>query len=405
MNSRQKLRWVGLLYVAEGLPFGIAKTFLPAAFTFAGLSAPEIGALSGLLQAPWSAKIFWAPLVDRLGTRRRWMQGALFTVAAALTAIALMPLTPVSTALTIALVCLAIGGATQDIAIDAYTIELLDRGEEGSANGVRVAAYRAGMLLASGGLVAIGGWIGWPVAIWLGAALAALMALTESFLPERTVIRQPVAEFLNQLRAWLAQPGSLGVLGFVLFYKLGDAAMGPMVVPFWKHSGMTPADVALVSTTFGMIMTVSGALVGGALTTRWGLFHALWILGLAQAVSNLGYAAAAHFEAGRPGIFAASLCESFTAGLGSAPFLGFMMRICDKRQAATQYALISALYNLTGTLAGTVSGVGAERWGFSAYFALTFFMALPAYVFLPWVQRRIERPMDEPTNHSPDAQT
>ena len=345
--------------------------------------------MSGLLQAPWSAKIFWAPLVDRLGTRRRWMQVALIGVTAALVAIGMLPFTPVSMALTVALLILAIGGATQDIAIDAYTIELLDRGEEGTANGVRVAAYRAGMLLAGGGLVALGGWVGWTTAVWVGAALTGLMACGELLLPDRPVIRQPVAEFVGQLGAWLAQPGSAGVLGFVLLYKLGDAAMGPMVVPFWKHAGMTPADVALVSTTFGMIASVTGALVGGALTSRWGLFRALWILGLAQAVSNLGYAAAAFTAAGRPGIYAASLCESFTGGLGTAAFLSFMMRVCDKRQAATQYALISALYNLTGTVAGGLSGLGADRWGFGPYFAFTFLLALPSYLFLPWVQQRL----------------
>jgi PAT family beta-lactamase induction signal transducer AmpG len=168
--------------------------------------------------------------------------------------------------------------------------------------------------------------------------------------------------------------------------------MGPMVVPFWKHAGMTPADVAFVSTTLGMVASVTGALIGGSLTSHWGLFRALWILGLAQAVSNLGYAAAALTAAGRPGIYAASLCESFTGGLGTAAFLAFMMRVCDKRQAATQYALISALYNLTGTLAGSVSGLGADRWGFGPYFALTFLLALPSYALLPWVKRRLAVP-------------
>ena len=390
MSGREKLRWVSVLYFAEGLPFGLAKVFLPACFTFAGLSATEIGGLSGLLQAPWSAKVFWAPLVDRFGTRRRWMQVALVGVTLALVAIGVLPLVPISALLTAALLALAIGGATQDIAIDAYTIELLDPGEEGLANGVRVAAYRGGMLLAGGGLVALGGWFGWTQALTVGAGLTGLMAAAMLFLPDRPVVRQPVAEFVGQLRAWFAQPGALGVFAFVLLYKLGDAAMGPMVVPFWKHAGMTPADVALVSTTLGMLASVSGALLGGALTSRWGIFRSLWILGLAQAVSNLGYAAVALTDAGRLGIYAASLCESFTGGLGTAAFLAFMMRVCDKRQAATQYALISALYNLTGTLAGAVSGIGADRWGFGPYFALTFFMALPAYAFLPWVQRRLE---------------
>jgi PAT family beta-lactamase induction signal transducer AmpG len=171
-----------------------------------------------------------------------------------------------------------------------------------------------------------------------------------------------------------------------MLYKLADTAIGPMVKPFWLARGLTLEEIALVSTTFGVAASVLGALIGGALTSRWGIFRALWILGLAQTSASLGYAAAAWTDAGRAGIYAASLVESFTAGLGTAAFLAFLMRICDKRQAATQYALLSALFSVPGSFAGSVSGLGVEWLGWGSYFALTFVLGLPAYALLPWVR-------------------
>jgi len=162
-----------------------------------------------------------------------------------------------------------------------------------------------------------------------------------------------------------------------------------MVKPFWVDRGLSLAEIATISTTLGVAASVAGALVGGALTSRWGIFRALWVLGLFQAVANLGYAVAAWTDAGRAGIYAASLGESFGAGLGTAAFLAFLMNVCDKEQAATQYALLSALFNLSGSLAGAISGRAVEALGYGDYFALTFAFALPAYLLLPWVRRWI----------------
>src|SRR5204863_1534851 len=147
---------------------------------------------------------------------------------------------------------------------------------------------------------------------------------------------------------------------------------------------LSRSEYAFFSTTLGVAATVASALVGGTLTSRWGIFRALWILGLFQAIANLGYAAAAWSGAGRAGIYAASLGESFGAGLGTAAFLAFLMNVCDKQQAATQYALLSALFNLSGSLAGAISGRGVERLGYGNYFALTFWLEVHAYALLPW---------------------
>jgi PAT family beta-lactamase induction signal transducer AmpG len=177
------------------------------------------------------------------------------------------------------------------------------------------------------------------------------------------------------------------VLGFVLLYKLGDASMGPMVKPFWLDRGLSVEEIGFVSTTLGVVASLAGALLGGYWTSRAGIFRALWVFGVFQALSNLGYAAAAATDGGRSAIYLASLLESFTGGLGTASFLAFLMHICDKRHAATEYAFLSALFGFTRTLAGARSGYFAAELGYAPFFALTFVLSFLAFPLLPWVRR------------------
>ena len=191
---------------------------------------------------------------------------------------------------------------------------------------------------------------------------------------------QPLWQFLTR-------PGILAVAAFVLTFKLGDMSLGPMIKPFWVDRQFTPVQIGLVPGTLGVAATIGGALLGGAFTGRWGIFRALWVLGILQAASNLVYAAAAALPPSTPLMYAASAIESFCGGLGTAPFLAFLMSICDKANAATQYALLSALFGLTRALSGAFSGVATESMGYAAYFTATFFLAWPAFLLLPWVKR------------------
>lgn len=385
-SLRKKLGWIAVLYFAEGFPFGIVIDNLPVYFRLHGVSLRDIG-LMGLLGLPWTLKVLWAPLVDRFGRKRTWIVGALAVIAALL---AVLPNVEVGAHLRIVaalLLLFTIASATQDIAIDAYTIGLLDRGEEGVGNGIRVSAYRAALIVGGGGLLALADRAGWTVVFVAAAAIAAILALALSAMPTITVETASRPAWLPALVDWLRTPGAIFVFLFVLTYKLGDASMGPMVKPFWVDRGLSAAEIAAISNTLGIALTVAGALVGGMLTSRIGLFRSLWLLGLAQACSNLGYAGAAWLDAGRPAIYAASAVESFTGGLGTAAFLAFLMRICDPAQAATQYAALSALFALTRTVASAASGIGAERMGYAPYFAFTFVLSFPAYLFLPWVRQ------------------
>ncbi|MFH1143488.1 MAG: MFS transporter [Candidatus Eisenbacteria bacterium] len=388
---RSTLLWIGLLYFAEGFPFGIVNDLLPVYFRSAGVSLRDIGLLS-LLGLPWSLKVFWSPLVDRFGERRHWIAACQLGMACVLVSLPLFPAGQIGWLLRALLLGFTALSATQDVAIDAYTIGVVARGQEGPANSVRVSAYRAALIVGGGGLVALAGLFPWSALFWMGAAVFVALALISWRAPRLTIPSEHRRAFFRPLWAWLRRPTAPVMLVFILIYKLADASMTPMVKPFWIDRGLSPAEIGLISTTLGMIATVVGAICGGIWVKRRGIFHALWALGLLQAASNLGYAAVAHFGLSRGFLYGASIFESFSAGLGTAAFLSFLMNICEKEHAAVQYALLSALFGLSRSLAGGVSGWGAERLGYASYFGLTFLLALPAYALLPWVRTWIRDP-------------
>jgi PAT family beta-lactamase induction signal transducer AmpG len=167
-----------------------------------------------------------------------------------------------------------------------------------------------------------------------------------------------------------------------------------MVKPFWVDYGSSiwplkedlVFQIGLMPTTFGIVLSVAGALAGGAFISRFGIFHAVWFLGLLQATSNLGYSLVQWLDLGRFGLYGASIFESFSGGLGTAAFLAFLMNVCQKEHATVQYAFLSSVFSLTGRLVGGISGFGAERFGYGNYFALTFLVSLPAFLVLPWIK-------------------
>jgi PAT family beta-lactamase induction signal transducer AmpG len=388
MKLRARLRWVSLLYFIEGFPFGVVYDALPVYFRSHGVSLRQIGFMA-LLELPWSIKVLWSPLVDR-GHPRRWILAALFVVALAHLVIPAFDASHPGLGLWLVLFFLTLASATQDIAIDGTFVRLIDRGEEGVGNGVRVSAYRAAIVVGGGGMVIFAGTLPWPVVFSGAAALLFALLLVASRAPatERPPHR-PLAEWAGSFWLWLRRPSALFVFVFILLYKLGDQSIGRMIRPFWVDRGMTPEEIGFFTTVVGVFLTVAGALAGGWYTSKRGIFSGVWVLGLTQAFSNLGYAAVAHYDLGRPFLYGASVFESFTQGLGTAALLAFLTRACDREHAATQYALLSAIFSFTRSLAGAASGWAAERLGFAPFFSLTFFLSFPAYLFLPWVRQWI----------------
>jgi PAT family beta-lactamase induction signal transducer AmpG len=469
---RSKFFWVAVLYFSEGFPFGVFFDVFPVYFRKQGVNLADIGALS-LLGLAWTLKFLWAPAIDYYRGHRLWMAGVDLLMGAAMLGFAAAAgLGPWMWA---AIGLFTLLSATNDIAVDGYTIELLDRDEMGLANGIRIGFYRVGML-AAGAVLILSDWIGWSNAflcaavVFLAGAGSVLLAPREerrarSAPAVRNLLRrareQPLLALglacfalfvigiialeygrsripayalsalgmatvgllcvsasllraaarrapgvldtadpvLGGLTELFARPEILPVLLFVLIFKLGDASMGFMVKPFWVDAGFSLTEIGLVSVNIGLVLSIAGGLAGGWYTDRAGIFKALWVLGLYQALSNLGYVAvAAVLPVGgeivpwhRAAMYAASATESFTGGLGTAAFLAFLMAIVDKRHSAAEYALLSSVFALSRSVAGWGSGFGAQHMGYAPYFLLTFFLSFPAYALLPWVRRMMDK--------------
>ncbi|OGQ52227.1 MAG: hypothetical protein A2W66_10295 [Deltaproteobacteria bacterium RIFCSPLOWO2_02_56_12] len=387
-ESRKKMGIVALLYFIQGSPPAILWEVLPVYFRLHGGSLRAIGGLR-LLELPYSLKVFWSPVVHRYGDRRIWVVACMLAIAVV---VGLLPFVDVAhpgwVVITLLLVLTTLS-ATQDIAIDSYTVGLIKREEEGAANGVRASAYRVALVLIGGGMVLLASILQWTLLYLIAAVVLALLALSTLVVPRLDLPATARERWLAGFVGWIGTWNAIPLVLFVLFYRLGEYAIGPMVKPFWVDQGRSVFEIGLVPTTFGIILSVAGALSGGAFISRYGTFRGVWVLGLLQAVSNLGYALVAWASLGRFGLYGASVFESFSGGLGTAAFLAFLMNVCQKEHATIQYAFLSSIFSLTGRLMGGLSGLGAERFGYGNYFALTFLLSLPAYALLPWVKKWI----------------
>ncbi len=389
--SRRKLGVVALFYFVEGTPVSVLWEVLPVYLRLQGLSLRAIGGLR-LLELPFSLKLLWSPLVQRFGDRRGWITACMLVVAVVVAAVPFVDAARLPWLLMALVLVLTIASATQDMAIDSYTVALVDARERGAANGIRAGAYRVALVLVGGGLVTLAAWLPWP-GLFLSAAVVCVgLGLAARWAPDLPVPAEARRHWLAPFVGWLATWRALPLVGFVLTYKLGEFAIGPMVKPFWVDRGRSLLEIGVVPTTLGIVLSIAGALVGGAFITRYGVFTSVWALGLPQAVSNLGYAVVAALPLPGASLYAASMIDSFSGGLGTAAFLALLMTVCDREGATIQYAFLTSLFSLTGRLAGGVSGLGVEHWGYGGYFALTFVVSLPGLALVPWLRYWIERP-------------
>jgi PAT family beta-lactamase induction signal transducer AmpG len=396
-ESRKKLGVVALLYFIQGAPAAILWEVLPVYFRINGVSLRAIGGLR-LLELPYSLKVFWSPLVHRYGDRRVWVLACMLGIAAVLFALPFVNVAGVGAIVLLLILALTTLSATQDVAIDSYSVGLIRREEEGAANGVRASAYRVALVCAGGGLVFLAAVLPWNSLFVLAGAIFVILGFTALAIPRLGLTDEAREHWLKGFIGWAGTWRVIPLILFVLTYKLGEFAIGPMVKPFWVDYGKTiwPAtddlmfQIGLFPTTFGIVLSVVGALIGGAFISRYGIFHGVWFLGLLQAVSNLGYSLVEWFNLGRFGLYGASMFESFSGGLGTAAFLAFLMNVCQKEHATVQYAFLSSIFSLTGRLIGGISGLGAEKYGFGGYFAITFLLSMPAYLLLPWVKPWIQ---------------
>jgi MFS transporter, PAT family, beta-lactamase induction signal transducer AmpG len=414
MAGSWRLASVALLSFSSGLPLGLVWIAIPAWMARAGVDIKVIG-LFTLAQAPWSFKLLWSPSMDRfpppfLGRKRGWIlvsQVALLALGLGLAGVARHPEAVwVIGALAFAI---AFASATQDIAIDAYSVEVLRREEQGIATGARTAFYRAAMLIAGGVSITLAAQTSWVFVNALLALVYLPMMLVTWFAPEpealpapprtlREAVWGPFVGFLSQHRA-------LEILAFVVLFKLADNLTQALTRPFLVQIGFNDFDVGVATATIGQFSAVLGTVAGGILTDRMGLGRALWTFGLVQLVANLGYAVVAQVGVNRPVMYTAQALELGTSGLASGAFGVLLLRLTQKRFSATQYALLSSLFTLPRILAGPIAGVLADTIGWRNFFLSTVVFGIPGMVmlarFVPWGVRDVEFDAAEPIGRAP----
>jgi PAT family beta-lactamase induction signal transducer AmpG len=288
--------------------------------------------------------------------------------------------------------CVAVLSATQDIAVDAWRIEVFPERRQGVALAAYVWGYRVAMLVSTTGVIAAAGTIGWHSALLCVAALigcgtmvtlAAKREDASGAAPGRGLrhaIADPVRSFLTRPSAWL-------VLGFVALFKLGEAMAGIMTAPFYRHLTFDKTVIAGTG-VFSLGATLAGITLGGWLVARIGVGRALLLTGWAQTLA-MGMYVLLSLTPGQPMmLYATVTAEAFAQGMADAAFLTFLSALCAREFAATQYALLSSVPNLAIHTIGAVSGVMAASLGWTLFYAVCMAGALPGMILMLILLRR-----------------
>ncbi len=382
--------------LASGMPLYVLIQLVPLWLRDQGVSLTEIGffALVGL---PYTWKFLWAPFMDRwsppfLGRRRGWM---LLSQLGLIAFIGLLGgFDPGQSLWVIAALALAVAffSASQDIVIDAYRRELLPDEELGLGNSIHVTAYRLAGLVPGSLSFILADFLPWAAVFWITAAFmlvgVGLSLLAPEPASERPVYRGlkdtvtlPFIEYL-QRRGWR---GVLLVLGFMFLYKLGDNMATALSSAFYYDLGFSKSEIGLVAKHAALWPAILGGLFGGVIMIRLGINRALWLFGIVQVVSILGFAVLAQAGAVLWLLGFVIAFEYAGVGLGTAAFTAFIARETSKSFAATQFALFTALAAVPRTVANAFTGILADEVGWYAFFVLCAVLALPGMLLLIWV--------------------
>ncbi|WP_237071705.1 AmpG family muropeptide MFS transporter [Mizugakiibacter sediminis] len=395
-----RLNWrllsVGLLGFSSGLPLALSGSTLQAWFTTAGLSLKAIGWITLVGQA-YVFKFLWAPLLDRLplpflGRRRGWILSMQLLCAAALVGMSLH--TPQDAAATLAFIAvlLAFASATQDIAYDAHRTDLLPPAERGWGTALAQGGYRLAMLVSGALALILADHLGWALvyrlmaALMLGAALVTMLSPdAPDERPTRSFAEAVALPFVDFFRRYGAL--ALGWLALMVLYKLCDAfALSLSTTFLLRVPQFSLTEIGTVSKTFGLVAGLLGALAGGWAVTRMRLYRALIVLGIAQALVNLGYIWLVHSGPNLAAMAAVVSAEYFFSGLGSTAFVVLLTALCNVRFSATQYALLSSLSAVGRVFLGPIAAWLVPQVGWSLFFVITALSALPGLA-LVWALR------------------
>jgi len=372
------------LYFAQGLPFGFFVQALPVVLRQRGYSLEAVG-LTALLALPWALKFVWAPLVDRWASQRTWILGAQLGMTLLLVGLSMLS----AGQLSIPLLMVGVFGtnllaATQDIATDGLAVQLLPEEDRGIANGVQVAAYRLGMIVGGGALLALFDLLNWTGAFLVMAVLVVITSLPVLGLSAARTRRAHAPDAAASVLGFVRRDGALKLIFALTLYKAGEAAASAMLRPMLVDYGLTLADIGWMLGTVGFVAGLLGALVGGWAAGRGDRRPVLVLFAVLQAGAAASYALISPDTT--HGLMALVVAaEHFVSGLATAALFTTMMDRCQPETASTDYTVqASAVVISTGT-ASALAGYSASGLGYTGHFLASALLSLGAIAVVPWL--------------------
>ena len=406
--TNRKLVIIMLLGFASGLPLLLTLSTLSVWLVEIGITKTTIGffALVGL---PYSLKFLWAPFMDNLqipfltkyfGRRRGWilLTQMLLIMSLIFLGYSNPSIDPKLTALAALLV--AFFSASQDIVIDAFRVESLEKRFYGAGAAMIVFGYRLGMLSAGAGALYLASFYDWSIVY----ILMSLQILIGSFAvliakePEQSALinaekKKNIFHWLhysviNPFRDFMKKGDWLIIILFVVLYKFGDALVSVVANPFYIEMGFSKIEIANVSKIFGLIATLAGAFIGGIIVKQSGIFKSLLVCGILQMLSNLFYAIQAYIGYNIGFLIATIGFMDLASGMGTAAFIAYLSSLCNIRYTATQYALLSALASLGRTFLSSPGGYLVDTINWIPFFIFTSVAAIPGIYLLVILKKR-----------------
>ncbi len=382
-----------------GLPLLLTISLLQAWMKEEGVDLTVIG-LMAFVGLPYTVKFLWAPFLDRytlpfLGRRRGWLLLAQIALALAIAGLGLTDPSRYPWMVAFAAFLVTFFSASQDIVVDAYRREDLSDEELGLGSSLYINGYRVGMLLASGGGLILADHMAFG-RVYLIMALCMAPGIVTTLLSREPAIegeppRDLRSAVVEPLMEYFSRPNALWILAFILFYKIGDTMALAMTTPFYLDIGFSKTEIGAVVKLFGFWATIGGSLVGGILMVRLGINRSLWVFGVFQAASILGFVLLARIGHQIVALSGVVAFENLSGGMGTAAYAAFMASITDKRFTATQYALLTSLMGIPRVLAAAPTGFLAKHMGWQGFFLFCTFMAVPGMLmllkFAPWRPR------------------
>ena len=392
------------LGVSSGFAFAMIGATLTTRLAQYGLRKSAVTAFA-LTFLAYNIKFLWAPLLDtvrlpvlgRFGQRRSWLWLVGLLVMGAVVYLGSVDPTAALPRVAAAAILVGVAGATFDIVIDAYRIELLEPRQLGVGSGMNQYGWRIGAASAGAVALVISARYGWAVA-YAVCAMFALPGMIVGVVMGEPVRRRPptppqgiveaVVAFFSPLTEFLRRPGALVVLAFVLIHKIGDTLANLTLRLLFEDLRFSNDEIAFYDVGIGFAALLAGVFVGATMYASIGMKRSVFVSLVLMAVSNLSFAMLAAYGHSNIGMAAAIGFENFASGIGGVAVVAYLSALCNLRYTATQYALLSALASIAGRfLTGTTAGGLIEAMGYVNFYLLTTLIALPGVALYGYMVR------------------